>query len=168
MHENLQQSQHKIAAKQFPSSNKIQIIIPNPNEIESIPMEIIPPKSQQSNVSMNKLLSPEEIDPSVHKSHSEGSLGKLSNKNHLPVTKITNNANLTDPCVPCPPVCLRPAQLEIEPATSPVHGASGLPGSVGTKVTNSPAGKIPLHRRSSDSDLSITPKGKIPLYVIQF
>ncbi|XP_011298322.1 C2 domain-containing protein 5 isoform X3 [Fopius arisanus] len=47
-----------------------------------------------------------------------------------------------------------------EESSSPVHPPV-FPASVGSKGTNTPATKLPapLHRRSSDSDLSITPKG---------
>ncbi|XP_044009971.1 uncharacterized protein LOC122853535 [Aphidius gifuensis] len=95
------------------------------------------------------------IDMAVYKSHSDSNLDDLRDK--LLSTNITNNANNTDDmCVPCPLII--PRQQEEVSATPPTQV---LPGSVGTKLPNSPGIKhaIPLHRRSSDSDLSITPKG---------
>ncbi|KAK0170071.1 hypothetical protein PV328_010676 [Microctonus aethiopoides] len=50
-------------------------------------------------------------------------------------------------------------QQQVQQSTSPLHSVSTLATSVGAKAVNSVATKPPLHRRSSDSDLSITPKG---------
>lgn len=102
------------------------------------------------------------IDLAVYKSHSDSNLDDLRDKLS---TNITNNANNTDDmCVPCPLII--PRQQEEISATPPTQV---LPGSVGTKLPNSPAIKhpgIPLHRRSSDSDLSITPKGEFYILFI--
>lgn len=139
---------HEIAAKQLTVDHKNDLT----HEIIAIPLNVI---KAISDTNTGTLLSPGEVDPSVHKSHSEGNLGKFKNN----LTKITNTANdIDNVCVPCPPLTARQQE---EQSASPVHPAPGYPASMGTKVTNSPAPKTPLHRRSSDSDLSITPKGKL-------
>ncbi|XP_011298320.1 uncharacterized protein [Fopius arisanus] len=116
---------------------------------DAIPLSVIK-KSTNS-----QCLDPKEIDISVHKSHSEDSLEDL--QSHLSITNITNLAKMTDETrVASPPLNPR---LQ-EESSSPVHPPV-FPASVGSKGTNTPATKLPapLHRRSSDSDLSITPKG---------
>lgn len=87
--------------------------------------------------------------------------------------KITNTANATDNlCVPRSSSIRRQQQLnkhnqeivqqQVGGSISPAGNQQQQP-----KISNSPATKnpslsaVPLHRRSSDSDLSITPKGQL-------
>lgn len=79
---------------------------------------------------------------------------------------ITNNDGvLTENlCVPCLPTLPRqekpPASPAINPPTSVKATVAPPPSS------QSPAPKTPLHRRSSDSDLSVTPKGEKLFYYL--
>lgn len=82
-------------------------------------------------------------------------------------TEPTNTANMTDnSCVSRPPPDLR-QQDEAASSVSPSYPLPAVP-SVAAKVSQSPATRtlanVPLHRRSSDSDLSVTPKGGFPLF----
>ena len=89
-------------------------------------------------------------------------------KEQIESTKITNAAVTDNLCVSCPPPPLRQQE---EASTSPIHATTNA-----TNVTNSLTSKTPnvtnskttsgisLHRRSSDSDLSITPKGRFFFY----
>lgn len=114
------------------------------------------------------LLVPNDIDHPVSKSHSAGSLERL--RESFPhITKITNDSNtIDDSCVPRSPLTPRQPDEQPQQSSSPVQSASALPSSLGSKVgtTNSTAATktstaVPnMHRRSSDSDLSITPKGE--------
>ncbi|EFN78199.1 C2 domain-containing protein 5 isoform X2 [Harpegnathos saltator] len=81
---------------------------------------------------------------------------------HIDRTKPTNTANMThNSCVSRPSPDLR-QQDEAASSVSPSYPLPTVP-SVAAKVSQSPANRtlanVPLHRRSSDSDLSITPKG---------
>lgn len=62
-------------------------------------------------------------------------------------------------------LCLYFCRHQEEASFSPSYPLPTVPSSTTTKPLHSPATKthniIPLHRRSSDSDLSITPKGMI-------
>lgn len=85
---------------------------------------------------------------------------------HIDRTKPTNTANMThhDSCVPRPSPDLR----QQDEAPSSVSPSYPLPvvSSPTVRVSQSPATRalanVPLHRRSSDSDLSVTPKGRFP------
>lgn len=84
-------------------------------------------------------------------------------KEQIVSTKITNAAVTDNLRVSCSPPF--PRQQE-EASTSPVHAttnSTNVANSLTTKAphleNSKPNPSIPLHRRSSDSDLSITPKG---------
>ncbi|XP_020286341.1 C2 domain-containing protein 5 isoform X1 [Pseudomyrmex gracilis] len=78
---------------------------------------------------------------------------------HIDCTKPTNIANMTYTCVSRPSPDHR---QQDEASASPSCPLPAVP-SVAAKMSQSPATRtlasIPLHRRSSDSDLSVTPKG---------
>ncbi|XP_063980326.1 uncharacterized protein LOC135164172 isoform X2 [Diachasmimorpha longicaudata] len=99
-------------------------------------------------------LNPRDIDTSRQKSHSEETLEYIQCP--LSITNITNLSKMTDDTrVASPPLTPRLQEESSSPVNPPV-----FPASVGSKGINTPAAKLPapLHRRSSDSDLSITPK----------
>ncbi|XP_048513656.1 uncharacterized protein LOC105693991 isoform X2 [Athalia rosae] len=118
-----------------------------------------------TNVS-NQLLTPNKLTivSVVRKSHSECNLREV--QDDVNITNSTNTANKTDnSCVPCYP---DPPRHQTEggalPATpSPAPPTTPQPPGLATKMSKSPVSKantaVPIHRRSSDSDLSITPKG---------
>ncbi|KAL6260982.1 hypothetical protein P5V15_008509 [Pogonomyrmex californicus] len=79
---------------------------------------------------------------------------------HIDRTMPTNNANMTyNSRVSRPSPDLR---QQDEASTSPSYPLPAVP-TVAAKMSQSPATRtlanVPLHRRSSDSDLSVTPKG---------
>lgn len=81
---------------------------------------------------------------------------------HIDRTEPTNTSNMTyNSCVSRPSPDLR-QQDEAASSVSPSYPLPAVP-SVAAKVSQSPAARtlanVPLHRRSSDSDLSVTPKG---------
>ncbi|XP_024947797.1 uncharacterized protein LOC107274679 isoform X2 [Cephus cinctus] len=106
------------------------------------------------------LLEPKKHEMAVYKSQSAYSLREVRGDANE-ITKTTNAANHTDNlCVPClPPFPRQPDEV----SSSPANPLSAIPSAVVTKLSNSPVTKtnmaVPMHRRSSDSDLSITPKG---------
>ncbi|XP_032676606.1 uncharacterized protein LOC116846631 isoform X2 [Odontomachus brunneus] len=80
---------------------------------------------------------------------------------HIDRTEPTNTAKMTyNSCVSHPSPDLR--QQDEAASVSPSYPLPAVP-SVAAKVSQSPATRtlanVPLHRRSSDSDLSVTPKG---------
>ncbi|XP_014469689.1 PREDICTED: C2 domain-containing protein 5 isoform X1 [Dinoponera quadriceps] len=82
---------------------------------------------------------------------------------HIDHTEPTNTANMTyNSCVSRPFPDLRQQDQEAASSISPSYPLPAVP-SVAAKVSQSPASRtlasVPLHRRSSDSDLSVTPKG---------
>ncbi|XP_031850241.2 C2 domain-containing protein 5 isoform X2 [Nomia melanderi] len=98
------------------------------------------------------------IDNAAHKSHSICNMSEVSDDNKF--TNITNTANITDnSCVSRPSPDHR---QQDEASVSPPCPLPAVPSMV-SKVCQVPATKaqpaMSLHRRSSDSDLSITPKG---------
>ncbi|XP_076168517.1 uncharacterized protein LOC143147284 isoform X2 [Ptiloglossa arizonensis] len=106
----------------------------------------------------NPSISSTSIDPAVHKSHSICNIREVSNDNEL--TNITNIASITyNSCVSHPSPNHR---QQDEASLSPSYPLPAVP-SVVSKVCQLPTTKaqptVSLHRRSSDSDLSITPKG---------
>ncbi|XP_012277373.1 uncharacterized protein LOC105698056 isoform X2 [Orussus abietinus] len=142
---------HKAAAKDLAVDTHTEVSSGNDINIE---LQNLKPQS----IEAMSLLAPSS-EPSVLKSHSACNLQDISEQ--LDLTKITNNANTTDnPCVPCASPFLR---QQDDASLSPVCPLPVVPSSMLNKVSHSPATKmntsIPLHRRSSDSDLSITPKG---------
>lgn len=87
--------------------------------------------------------------------------------NNIPETKTTNTANATDNlCVSQSPSTPRQQQQHRQNQNQETpQGSSTSPANnqLHQKIANSPSTRnsaIPLHRRSSDSDLSITPKGR--------
>ena len=109
---------------------------------------------------------PEIVESPLENSFSVCSL-KEPVKELIVSTKTTNTAVTDNLRVSCSPPL--PRQQE-EASTSPVHAAthsSNMANSLTSKtphlVNSKPNSSIPLHRRSSDSDLSITPKGRILL-----
>lgn len=107
----------------------------------------------------NHSISSTPVDHAVHESHSIFSISKMLDENEL--TNITNTANMTYNSCVSPPSSDHRQQDEASlspsyplPAVSPVV----------SKVCQLPATKTQptasLHRRSSDSDLSVTPKGE--------
>lgn len=85
---------------------------------------------------------------------------------HIDHTKPTNTANIThNSCVSRPSPDLR---QQDEASISPSHPLPAV-SSMTVKMSQSPATRtianVPLHRRSSDSDLSVTPKGEFFLQV---
>lgn len=83
---------------------------------------------------------------------------------HIDRTKPTNTANIThNTCVSRPSPDLR---QQDEASVSPSYPLPAV-SSMTVKMSQSPATRIlanvPLHRRSSDSDLSVTPKGKLQI-----
>ncbi|XP_043252250.1 uncharacterized protein LOC122397259 isoform X1 [Colletes gigas] len=106
----------------------------------------------------NPSISSTSLDPAVHKSHSICNIREVSNNDEF--TNITNTANITyNSCVPHPSPDHR---QQDEASLSPSYPLPAVP-SVVSKVCQLPTTKVQptvsLHRRSSDSDLSITPKG---------
>lgn len=83
---------------------------------------------------------------------------------HIDCTKPTNTANMTYTCVSRPSPDHR---QQDEASASPSCPLPAVP-SVAAKMSQSPATRtlasVPLHRRSSDSDLSVTPKGELYKY----
>ncbi|XP_046602005.1 uncharacterized protein LOC107220856 isoform X1 [Neodiprion lecontei] len=114
----------------------------------------------------SNLLTPEKLTivSVVRKSHSECNLRDA--QEGVGTTNNTNNANTTDnSCVPCYPDPRR-QQPDVAPPPgnpSPAPPSTPTPAGVSNKISKSPVIKansaVPIHRRSSDSDLSITPKG---------
>lgn len=83
---------------------------------------------------------------------------------HIDCATPTNNANMTyNSCVSRPSLDLR---QQDEASVSPSCPLPAVP-TVAAKMSQSPATRtlanVPLHRRSSDSDLSVTPKGELCL-----
>ncbi|XP_015108947.1 uncharacterized protein LOC107035843 isoform X2 [Diachasma alloeum] len=139
---------HDLRYHQLSNQLSKQIITPNDDSNEIIPLSVIKKSTNPGS------LNPRDINTSVHKSHSEGSLEDL--QSHLSITNITNISKMTDDTrVASPPLTPRLQEESSSPVNTPV-----FPASVGSKGTTTPAAKLPtpLHRRSSDSDLSITPK----------
>ncbi|XP_078046490.1 uncharacterized protein LOC144474946 isoform X1 [Augochlora pura] len=106
----------------------------------------------------NHLSSLSSIDHTIHKSYSICNINEISNNNEF--TNITNTANITDhSCVSRPSPDHR---QQDEASISPPCPLPAVPSMV-SKVCQVPTTKaqpaVSLHRRSSDSDLSITPKG---------
>ncbi|XP_053999137.1 uncharacterized protein LOC128887353 isoform X1 [Hylaeus anthracinus] len=107
----------------------------------------------------NPSISSTSIDPAVYKSHSICNIiREVSNDDEF--TNITNTANITyNSCVSRPSPDHR---QQDEASLSPSYPLPAVP-SVVSKVSQIPTTKAQptasLHRRSSDSDLSITPKG---------
>lgn len=115
------------------------------------------------------LLAPKDLsEHPVFKSHSAaGSLELFGSCSSPPLTKNTNIPNMTDDlCVPCSQLTHR--QRNEQPSSPLPTSSAGLPSSLGSKqvTPNASSAKnnttaLPnMHRRSSDSDLSITPKGE--------
>lgn len=107
-----------------------------------------------------------EIVSVVRKSHSECNLREAQQERDGAVEIInnTNTANITDnSCVPCYPDPHRQQQPEVVTDATP-SPATPTPANLANKISKSPVPKpnsaVPIHRRSSDSDLSITPKGR--------
>nr|XP_033334736.1 C2 domain-containing protein 5 isoform X1 [Megalopta genalis]XP_033334737.1 C2 domain-containing protein 5 isoform X1 [Megalopta genalis]XP_033334738.1 C2 domain-containing protein 5 isoform X1 [Megalopta genalis] len=106
----------------------------------------------------NQLSSLPSIDRAIHKSYSICNINEISNNDEF--TNITNTANITDnSCVSRPSPDHR---QQDEASISPSCPLPAVPSMV-SKVCQVPTTKaqpaVSLHRRSSDSDLSITPKG---------
>ncbi|XP_076290248.1 C2 domain-containing protein 5 isoform X1 [Lasioglossum baleicum] len=98
------------------------------------------------------------IDRAVHNSNSICNISEVSDNDEF--TNITNTANITDnSCVSRPSPDHR---QQDEASVSPPCPLPAVPSMV-SKVCQVPTTKaqpaVSLHRRSSDSDLSITPKG---------
>lgn len=90
--------------------------------------------------------------------------------NNVPETKTTNTANATDNlCVShSPPSHRQQHRQNQNPENQQGTSISPANNQQHQKIAHSPLAKnsaIPLHRRSSDSDLSITPKGRFYLKV---
>lgn len=112
-----------------------------------------------------KELKPNDTNPSipptdhaVHESHSICNISEVSDRDEF--TNITNTANMTyNSCVSRPSPNHR---QQDEASLSPSYPLPAVPSMV-SKVCQLPPTKAQpaasLHRRSSDSDLSITPKG---------
>lgn len=113
-------------------------------------------KPNDTNISMSST----SIDHAAHESHSICNIREMLDHDEL--TNSTNTANITyNSCVSRPSSDHR-QQDEAPP--SPSYPILAVPPMV-SKVCQLPASKAQptasLHRRSSDSDLSITPKGEI-------
>ncbi|KAK9294842.1 hypothetical protein QLX08_010657 [Tetragonisca angustula] len=106
----------------------------------------------------NHSISSTPVDHAVHESHAIFSISKTLDENEL--TNITNTANMTYNSCVSPPSSDHRQQDEASlspsyplPAVSPVVSKVCQLSSTKAQPTAS------LHRRSSDSDLSVTPKG---------
>ncbi|CAK9799317.1 C2 domain-containing protein 5 [Anthophora quadrimaculata] len=102
--------------------------------------------------------SPPSVDHAVYENHSICNIREMSDHDEL--TNITNTANMTDnTCVSRPSPDHR---QQDEASLSPSYPLPAVPPMV-SKVCQVPTTKaqptVSLHRRSSDSDLSVTPKG---------
>lgn len=118
-------------------------------------------KPKDTNYSMSST----SVDHAVHENHSIYNIREILDQE---LTNITNTANIT--CNSCvSPPSLNHRQQD-EASLSPSYPLPAVPPMV-SKVCQLPTTKAQatasLHRRSSDSDLSITPKGKlIIIYII--
>lgn len=138
---------HEIAARELtvdtPSSDSLK------NNSGIIEMKQLKP--DDTNIS----ISPTSVDHAVHNSHSICNIEDVSSHNES--TNITNTANS---CVSYPSPNHR---QQDEASLSPSYPLPAVPSMV-SKVCQLPTTKaqptVSLHRRSSDSDLSITPKGE--------
>ena len=108
----------------------------------------------------NHSISSTPVDHAVHESHGIFSISKTLDENEL--TNITNTANMTYNSCVSPPSSDHRQQDEASlspsyplPAVSPVVSKVCQLSSTKAQPTAS------LHRRSSDSDLSVTPKGEL-------
>nr|XP_034175181.1 C2 domain-containing protein 5 isoform X1 [Osmia lignaria]XP_034175182.1 C2 domain-containing protein 5 isoform X1 [Osmia lignaria]XP_034175183.1 C2 domain-containing protein 5 isoform X1 [Osmia lignaria]XP_034175184.1 C2 domain-containing protein 5 isoform X1 [Osmia lignaria]XP_034175185.1 C2 domain-containing protein 5 isoform X1 [Osmia lignaria] len=137
---------HEIAARELtadtPSSDSLK------NNSGIIEMKQLKPND--TNIS----ISPTSVDHAVHNSHSICNIEDVSSHNES--TNITNTANS---CVSYPSPNHR---QQDEASLSPSYPLPAVPSMV-SKICQLPTTKaqptVSLHRRSSDSDLSITPKG---------
>ncbi|XP_024224160.1 uncharacterized protein LOC100749718 isoform X2 [Bombus impatiens] len=122
------------------------------NDSNTIEMNQLKPKDTNHSTSFTS------VDHAVHESHSICNIRKALDQDEL--TNITNTANMTyNSCVSPPSLDHR---QQDEASLSPSYPLPAVPPMV-SKVCQLPTTKAqptaPLHRRSSDSDLSITPKG---------
>nr|XP_012146463.1 PREDICTED: uncharacterized protein LOC100880355 isoform X1 [Megachile rotundata] len=141
---------HEIAARELtvdtPSSDSLKC--------SSDIVEMKQLKPNDTNLSV----SPASVDHVENNSHSIYNTEEISNHNEF--TNITNTANMTyNSCVSHPSPNHR---QQDEASLSPSYPLPAVPSMV-SKVCQLPTTKaqptVSLHRRSSDSDLSITPKG---------
>ncbi|KAK1124757.1 hypothetical protein K0M31_006118 [Melipona bicolor] len=126
----------------------------DPFKSNSDTIEMMRLKTNDTNHSISSI----PVDHAVHESHSIFSISKTLDENEL--TNITNTANMTyNSCVPPPSSDHR---QQDEASLSPSYPLPAV-SPVVSKVCQLPATKAQptasLHRRSSDSDLSVTPKG---------
>lgn len=124
------------------------------NDSNTIEMNQLKPKDTNHSTSFTS------VDHAVHESHSICNIRKALDQDEL--TNITNTANMTyNSCVSPPSLDHR---QQDEASLSPSYPLPAVPPMV-SKVCQLPTTKAqptaPLHRRSSDSDLSITPKGEL-------
>ncbi|XP_071872637.1 C2 domain-containing protein 5 isoform X1 [Bombus fervidus] len=122
------------------------------NDSNTIEMNQLKPKDTNHSTSFTS------VDHAVHESHSICNIREALDQDEL--TNITNTANMTyNSCVSPPSLDHR---QQDEASLSPSYPLPAVPPMV-SKVCQLPTTKAqptaPLHRRSSDSDLSITPKG---------
>ncbi|XP_050580913.1 uncharacterized protein LOC126917734 isoform X2 [Bombus affinis] len=122
------------------------------NDNNTIEMNQLKPKDTNHSTSFTS------VDHAVHESHSICNIREALDQDEL--TNITNTANMTyNSCVSPPSLDHR---QQDEASLSPSYPLPAVPPMV-SKVCQLPTTKAqptaPLHRRSSDSDLSITPKG---------
>lgn len=124
---------------------------------------VIEMKELKSN-DINPLVSPAPTDLAIHESHSICNIDQLSD--HDEFTNNTNTANMTyNSCVSRPSPDHR---QQDEASLSPSYPLPAVPSMVSKACQLSTTKTQPaasLHRRSSDSDLSITPKGEFISYV---
>lgn len=129
-------------------------------------IEVESSTNASSSLTKNKLT----VVSVVRKTHSDINLREV--QEGVGKTNNTNTANTTDnSCVPCYPDPRRQQPEAVPPTSSPALPTTPTPaGLANNKISKSPAIKansaVPIHRRSSDSDLSITPKGRYHLKTI--
>ncbi|XP_011869811.1 PREDICTED: C2 domain-containing protein 5 [Vollenhovia emeryi] len=117
------------------------------------------PRDRSSRSSPRKSPRSDCGEPGAVSASSVCNLGRTSR--HIDCAMPTNNANMTyNSRVSRPSPDLR---QQDEASVSPSCPLPAVSSTVTTKMSQSPATKtlanVPLHRRSSDSDLSVTPKG---------
>lgn len=143
----------EIAARELTHCQRDDTFHSNSDTIEMMQLK--------TNDNTNHSISSTPVDHAVRESHGIFSIiSKTLNENEL--TNITNTANMTyNSCVP-PPSSDHRQQDEASLSPSyPLPAVSPVVSKVCQLPTTKPQPTASLHRRSSDSDLSVTPKGEL-------